>query len=82
MPFSNFDSASFPPEALAVIYAAFDMAWTEIADRYGDDPHRIAATRNTLAQAVLLAAEADATDPVQLKTAALEAFAAIGRAKE
>ena len=32
------DNASFGPDALKVMGEAFDAAWAEIADTYGNDP--------------------------------------------
>lgn len=77
MPFRNLDSTSFSPDELKVLYEAFDLAWTELAQAYGSDAARVAFARNTLAQAVLGAAEAEAKgkDAVTLKTAALARFA-------
>ena len=68
------DSTSFAPEALETLYKAFDLAWTDIAPHYGDDPARIEFARSTLARAVLAVAEHESGDAVALKTAALEAF--------
>jgi hypothetical protein len=69
------ESASFAPEALEVIYAAFDAAWEEIAPRVGNDPTAIEFARNRLAQAVLGAAEAaEGSDPVRIKADAVETF--------
>lgn len=76
MPLSNLiDSTAFSPETLAVIYEAFDRAWTEIVADYGDDPVRIAFVRETLARAVLTVAEPEAKDVEALKSAALATFA-------
>jgi hypothetical protein len=75
------DTSSFAPEALEIIYEAFDRAWEEIAPNYGDDLARIAFARDTLARAVLAAAEREISDPVVLKTAALETFARMKRSE-
>jgi hypothetical protein len=75
------DTSSFAPEALAVIYEAFDLAWAEIAPSYGEDLARIAFARDTLARAVLAAAEREDKDAVALKTAALETFARMKRSE-
>lgn len=79
MPFRNLDSASFTPETLNIIYAAFDLAWAEISQEVGSDPTRAEFARNALAQSVLLATESEAKDPHALKDAALAAFAAKNR---
>ena len=68
------DGASFPPEALAVIYTAFDHAWAAISNRYGDDLAVIEFARIRLAQAVLAEAENESRDATRLKEAALAAF--------
>lgn len=73
------DNASFAPEALEVIYAAFDAAWNEVASQVGPDPTEIAFARERLAQAVMSAAvmsaaAINATDPTRIKTDAVAAF--------
>lgn len=69
------ESASFAPEALEVIYAAFDAAWEEVASRVGPDPTAIEFARSRLAQAVLGAAEAaEGSDPGRIKADAVETF--------
>lgn len=75
------DTSSFAPEALAIIYEAFDLAWADIAPSYGEDLARIAFARDTLARATLAAAEREDKDPVALKTAALETFARMKRSE-
>jgi len=82
MPFRNLiDGGSFAPEALTVMYEAFDLAWAEVASEYGNDPTRTEFARSALAQAILSAAEEDPTEAVRLKTAALEAFATRNQGK-
>lgn len=69
------DRASYAPEALAVIFEAFDTAWAEIAGRFGtDDPAALELARNRLAQAVLSAAKPNASDVSELKQQAIAAF--------
>lgn len=69
------DRASYPPEALAVIFEAFDQAWAELArDFETDDPAGQDLARNRLAQAVLAIATPNASDVGKLKAEALEAF--------
>jgi hypothetical protein len=75
------DNSSFAPEALAIIYEAFDLAWADIAPNYGEDVARIAFVRDTLARAVLAAAEREAKDATALKAAALETFARMKRSE-
>ncbi|HEX2840870.1 hypothetical protein [Hyphomicrobium sp.] len=73
------DGGSFTPEALKVVYEAFDLAWEEIASRYGDDLARIDFARTTLAQTILSVAGSDPKDPHLLKTTALASFARFNR---
>jgi hypothetical protein len=69
------DGASFGPEALRVVVAAFDAAWGEISSNFGSDPSEIEAARLRLAQAVLSVADEDSRDVDALKTGALQALA-------
>jgi hypothetical protein len=48
------------PDALSVIGNAFDAAWAEIADTYGNDP--VVAARLRLASAMLSIASEDSRD--------------------
>jgi len=75
------ENSSFAPEALAIIYEAFDLAWADISPSCGEDVARITFVRDTLARAVLAAAEREAKDPIALKTAALETFARMKRSE-
>jgi hypothetical protein len=68
------DGAAFGPEALKAIGAAFDAAWSEIADRY-DEPHAIEAARLMLANAILAIAPEDSRDAAELKDMALRRLA-------
>lgn len=76
MPFRNLiDSGSFPPEALQVMYKAFDLAWKDISPRFDESASRTSFARDTLARAVLLASEqADLEDAEALKSSALAIF--------
>jgi hypothetical protein len=65
------DGASFGPDALSVIGKAFDAAWVEIADNFGNDPVEIEAARLKLANAMLSIASEDSRDAEVLKKAAL-----------
>jgi hypothetical protein len=69
------DNASFGPEAFKAIGQAFDVAWTEIAGNFGDDPGRVEAARLKLAKAMLPVADDDSRDVQVLKRAALQAMA-------
>lgn len=69
------DRASYAPEALAVIFEAFDQAWAEVAKRFDtDDPAALELARNRLALAVLAVAKPSAADVAELKSAAIAAF--------
>jgi hypothetical protein len=65
------DSASFGPEALQAIGQAFDGAWADIADHFGNDPTEIDNARYKLATALLSIASEDSRDAEVLKNAAL-----------
>ena len=69
------DSASFGPEALRTMAAAFDAAWAEIAGNFGDDPVDVDKARRRLANALLSVAREDSRDVAQLKRAALQTMA-------
>jgi len=69
------DKASFSPQALKVIYQAFDDAWSEIAADY--DPRSEAeAVRTHLAKALLSVASEASVDSGAIKRLALELMAA------
>jgi hypothetical protein len=69
------DGASFGPEALKAIGAAFDAAWTEIAGNFGDDAEDVEKARLRLAKALLSIANDDSRDIDVLKRAALQRMA-------
>jgi hypothetical protein len=73
------DSASFGPEALKVMGEAFDAAWAEVADAFGNDPMAIEAARMQAAKAILSTAGEGSRDVEALKRAALQAMARSGR---
>lgn len=74
------DRASYPPEALAVIFDAFDQAWAELANDFEtDDPAGQELARNRLAQAVLAIATPNASNVGELKAEALAAFEKMNR---
>jgi len=68
------DSASFGPDALKAIGTAFDAAWAEIADHFGNDPNDIENARYQLANAILSIAT-DSRDVEVLKKIALQRMA-------
>jgi hypothetical protein len=69
------DAASFGPDALKTIGQAFDLAWAEIANNFGDDPNDIEKARLRLARALLSIAHEDSRDVEVLRRAALQRLA-------
>ena len=67
-------AASFGPEALKVIGAAFDAAWLEIAVAIDPDPVTVEAARLKLANAVLSVASDYSRDVEALMRGALQAI--------
>ena len=68
----------FGPDALKAIGPAFDDAWSEIADNFGDNPKNIKDARVKLANAVLSTADEDTRDIQVLKRAALQRMGVAG----
>jgi hypothetical protein len=66
------DGASFGPDALKAIGAAFDAAWADISDTFRTNPVAIEAARLKLANAVLSVASEDSRDVEALKRGALQ----------
>lgn len=69
-------ATSFGPDALAVIFKAYDQAWSEIAPRIGTEPAAIDSARTSLAIIVLGLAHAGTMAPDGLKTMAVAMFCA------
>src|SRR5262245_14023715 len=67
--------ASFGPEALHVMFQAFDATWAEIAGNFGDNPLAIEAARLKLANTLLSIANEGSRDAEQLKRKAMQAMA-------
>jgi hypothetical protein len=67
--------ASFGPEALKVIWQAFDEAWKQIAGNFGNDPDDIERARFRLASALLSVVQEDSRNVEVLTRAALETMA-------
>ena len=65
---------SYGPEALKLIWQAFDAAWAEISGNFGDEQSAEAA-RERLAHAILAVADADSRDAEALKETALQIMA-------
>jgi hypothetical protein len=69
------DGASFGPEELKAIGAAFEAAWAEIAGNFGDDAADIEKARLRLAKAMLSVANEESRDVDALKRGALQRMA-------
>lgn len=69
------DGASFGPDTLKVVGQAFDEAWAEIADHFGNLPIEVESARLRLAEAMLSVAMEGSTDVAALKAGALQAMA-------
>ena len=69
------DGALFGPEALRTIGQAFDIAWSEIAGNFGNDPAEVDDARFRLATALLSVASEDSRNVDVLKRAALQRMA-------
>jgi hypothetical protein len=69
------EGASFGPEALKAIGAAFDAAWAEVSANFGHDPEDVEKARFRLANALLSIANEDSRDVAVLKRAALARMA-------
>jgi hypothetical protein len=70
------DGASFGPQTLKVVGAAFDAAWDEVAWSVNkDDPLAVESARLCLADAIFSVAHEGAIDVEPLKKGALEVLA-------
>jgi len=67
--------ATYGPEALKAIGQAFDEAWLQIANNFGDDPEDVEKARLRLAAAVLSVAHEESRNVEALKDGALQAMA-------
>jgi hypothetical protein len=68
--------ASFGPDELRVIFAAYDAAWSEIAPKVGTDPATIETARTALATIVLGLAGNKPATPKALTVMAVAVFCA------
>ena len=66
------ESTIYEPEALQVVFKAFDGAWAEIAHHFDGD---VEQARLRLAHAVLIVTKGDSVDVERLKKEALEVMA-------
>jgi hypothetical protein len=69
-------ATTFGPDALKVIFSAFDGAWNEIAPRISTDAAVVEASRASLAILILGLANADGITPDGLRTVAVAMFCA------
>jgi hypothetical protein len=68
-------NASYSPEALKVLFQAFDEAWNNIAGNFGGNPLAVQAARLKLANIMLDLGASSGDDPERIKNAALEIMA-------
>lgn len=64
-------SAIYGPEALKVLFKAFDDAWDEVKPTVSKRPRAIEAARLRLANILLSLVKEDSRDPTQLKNEAI-----------
>ena len=69
------EGANYGPETLSVLFRAFDAAWDEIAQHFGELAKDIEDGRVRLAHAVLVVAGEDSRNIEQLKRQALQVMA-------
>ena len=67
--------ASFGPDALKLIYQAFDQAWAQVAGNFGNELSDIERARYRLANALMSVASEDSRNVEVLVRAALEEMA-------
>jgi hypothetical protein len=75
------EGASYGPDTLKAMSQAFEAAWREIAETFGNDPQDIEKARLRLARALLSVAVEDRGDERALKVGALQAMALAYREK-
>jgi hypothetical protein len=66
---------SYGPEALKVVFKAFDDAWETIAGNFGEDPSEIEAARLKLANIILSFPHDEVITADRIKNAALQMMA-------
>jgi hypothetical protein len=69
------EGSLYEPETLQVIFQAFDKAWREIADHFGNDPRTIEDARVRLAHACLIVSSEVSDDAERIKSDALQVMA-------
>ena len=69
------ESSDFPPEALHVMFQAFDEAWAEVSHHFATDEAEKEHARTRLAHAILAVARGDSDNVERLKNEALQVMA-------
>jgi hypothetical protein len=69
------NNASYGPERLKALFQAFDDAWEELAEDFGDNTLAKQAARLKLANVILDLGRDGGHDPESIKTAALKTMA-------
>jgi hypothetical protein len=69
------DDCSYGPEALKILYQAFDAAWETIGPNYADDPDRAEIARLKLANTILSFPADEIKDADQIKNSSLQIMA-------
>ncbi len=69
------EASTFQPETLAVLFKAFDDAWSEFEPHLAGDEAATEQARLRLAHAVLILAREDDDDPEKVKNDALQVMA-------
>jgi hypothetical protein len=67
-------TTSFDPDALKMIFAAYDAAWSEIAPKISTEPAAVESARSELATIVLGLGSANVLKPDRLGTTAVAVF--------
>jgi hypothetical protein len=68
-------NGSYGPEALKVLFEAFDQAWEDIVGNFGRNALGVQAARLRLANIIVGLGANSSDDPKQIKSAALEIMA-------
>ena len=69
------ESSLYEPQTLEVLFRAFDDAWSEIADHFGNEPRSVQEARARLAHACLIVSHEDSDDADQIRRDALQVMA-------
>ena len=69
------DDCSYGPEALRILYQAFDAAWETIAPKYADNPNGAEIARLKLANTILSFPADEIKDAEQIKNSSLQIMA-------